>query len=108
MSETKKTTAKKRVGVGPKEHRLKTWPVFFQHMVENRKQFEVREDDREFRIRDTLLLEEWDESEGLGLYTGRQLRARVIYKLDGGRFGIDPAYCVLGVEMIGELRGDLR
>jgi hypothetical protein len=55
----------------------------------------VRCDDRGFSVGDTLRLREWspiDEE-----YTGAEVLRSVTCKLDGGRFGIEPGFCVLGL-----------
>ena len=87
-----------------KEHFLKTLPEFFAAVADGSKTFEVRRDDRGFEVGDTLILQEFDPSKAvLGLprekhtYTGREIRRRVIYKLDGGQFGIEAGFCVLGL-----------
>jgi len=86
-----------------REHRLKTWPAYFDAVRRGDKRFEVRRDDRGYAVGDTLLLREWDPSlrhEGLTEadgYTPRSLRCSVTYVMPGGRFGIDPQFCVLGI-----------
>ncbi len=61
-------------------HQLKTWPEPFQAQLDGRKTFEVRLNDRQYQVGDTLWLEEWDP--GTRLYTGRRLYVRVTYVLD--------------------------
>jgi hypothetical protein len=69
-------------------HELKTWPSFFQAVIDGRKTFEVRYDDRGFQNGDVVLLREWDpniRTHGLSLqdtqYTGRQAQAEIGYVL---------------------------
>jgi hypothetical protein len=88
------------------KHDLKTWPEFFDAVDRGEKTFEVRRDDRGFQVGDTLVLERWQPAgDGSGSYVDREgirtprparIDVRVTYKLAGGRFGIDPNYCVLG------------
>lgn len=82
-------------------HRLKTWPEFFKAIDDGRKTFEVRADDRGFMEGDLLVLQEYDPSSNEIIdrekYTGREIRRHVTYKLPGGKFGIDPSFCVLGL-----------
>ena len=33
------------------------------------------------------------------LYTMGEIEAEVIYKLDGGQFGIEKGYCVMGIKI---------
>jgi len=83
---------------GSRHHDLKCWPAYFQAMVDGRKPFEVRKDDRKFEAGDALRLREWDEH--LQQYTGRGLSCDVTYKVPGGQFGIEAGYCVLGVRVL--------
>lgn len=88
-------------------HELKTWPSFFTAILERRKTFEVRRNDRDFAVGDRLVLKEYDPSPlnrkfvGFtgGEYTGRALGADVTYVMQGGNFGLDPDYVVLGIRL---------
>lgn len=60
-------------------HHLKTWPEFFADLLTGEKTFELRNDDRKFRIGDQLILQEWDPL--TKLYSGRETRRRVIHIL---------------------------
>jgi len=83
-----------------KTHTLKVLREFFDDLMDGSKTFEVRQDDRSFAVGDTLLLKEWDPKPhelSWGDYTGRELSRRITYKLPGGKFGIDPRFCVLGL-----------
>jgi len=40
-------------------HNLKTWPSFFQAVKSKIKPFEIRENDRNYQVGDTLILEEF-------------------------------------------------
>ena len=80
-------------------HDLKCWPPFFQAISDGDKTFEVRKNDRGFQKGDHLILREWNPTYnyGSGAYTGQQLDKIVTYVLQGGAFGIEPAYCVMGL-----------
>ena len=41
-------------------HELKTWPAYFERVVDGSKTFEVRKDDRGYQSGDELVLREWD------------------------------------------------
>lgn len=75
-------------------HELKTLSPFFQAVRDGDKTFEVRKNDRGFRVGDTLELHEWDERNG---YTGRAVQRRVTYVLPGDQFGIEAGYVVMGI-----------
>lgn len=96
------------------EHSLKTWPSFWRAIERGEKRFEVRRHDRDFAVGDVLLLRLWDPSSSWNQgYVCREdagrgatfeeaaftIRARVTYLMPGGRFGVDPGWCVLGIEV---------
>ena len=85
------------------EHELKTWPEFFEAIIDGRKNFEVRRDDRGFQAGDHVYLREWDPSHG-GRYTGRRIRARIGYVLhnpvgrDGATLGGHSVFSLLDIK----------
>jgi len=55
-------------------HELKTWPEYFEEILTGKKTFEVRKNDRDYKVGDTLILKEFKL---IGIddklnYTGRQ------------------------------------
>ena len=66
-------------GSGHKTHHLKTWPEFFAKLLTAEKTFEYRDNDRDFGVGDTLVLEEWNPA--TKQYSGRTITARVSYLL---------------------------
>ena len=58
-------------------HTLKTWPVPFEEVWEGRKTFELRQNDRGFKVGDMLALREYDPAEMT--YSGRQVTVHVSY-----------------------------
>lgn len=74
-------------------HALKSEPQFFEAVINKQKTFEVRKNDRDFRVGDYLALNEWD-SPMLG-YTGRSVLLRVKYILADERF-CKEGFVVLG------------
>ncbi len=57
----------------------KTWPDFFQKILDGEKTFELRLADFECKIGDILVLREWDPEKKE--YTGRQVEKKVTYVL---------------------------
>ena len=73
-------------------HYLKTETEFFQAVERGVKKFELRLNDREFKVYDILHLEEVVN----GIKTGRKLAPLEIkYILQGGIYGLDKDYCIL-------------
>ncbi len=59
--------------------RKKTWPEYFQAIVDGRKTFELRLADWKCKPGDILILEEWNPK--TKKYTGRLLEKQVTYVL---------------------------
>jgi len=57
-------------------HTLKTWPKYFDATYRNIKNFEIRENDRDFQQGDILELREWDPE--IKDYTGRRVTCEVV------------------------------
>ncbi len=79
-------------------HELKTWPSFYDAVLSGKKTFEVRKHDRNFKVGDILLLNKWDNS--TNEYMGSQTACSITYILEGGQFGIEKGYCVMGLKPI--------
>lgn len=61
-------------------HELKSWPVHFRPVDAREKTFEVRKNDRGFKLRDRLWLREWNPDPEIG-YTGDSLVAEITHIL---------------------------
>lgn len=79
-------------------HEVKTWREVFQDVWDHRKTFEVRRDDRDYKVGDLLIQREYDKDGRT--WTGRRVRGRITYKLAGGQFGIEPGFCVLSLDTL--------
>jgi ASC-1-like (ASCH) protein len=78
------------------EHNLKTIQPYFDDIKTGKKNFELRENDRNFQIDDIIHLLEYDKSIG---YTGKIITKKVKYVLkDCPQFGLHEAYCILGLK----------
>jgi hypothetical protein len=78
-------------------HNLKTWPEYFVAVLIGTKTFEIRKNDRDFNVGDELVLQEYEPTNDM--YSGRSVKRTVTYVLNGGSFGIDKGYCVLGLRL---------
>lgn len=88
----------KAAGEG-KTHTLKTWPQYFQMVIDGKKKFEYRLNDRGFREGDELLLLEYDPIKKT--YSGRQCVASVSFVLNSFK-GIEDGYCIMSIDLKNE------
>ena len=79
-------------------HDLKVFTHYFNPIIETKKTFEYRKNDREFKVGDTLLLKEISFENGE--YTGRSCMAEVTYILLGGVFHIPSDHCIMSFKLI--------
>ncbi|GHV18233.1 hypothetical protein FACS189425_06430 [Clostridia bacterium] len=75
-------------------HNLKILPKFFEPIRNGAKPFELRKNDRDYKVGDTVRLWECDPDEE---YSGLVISAKITYILPGGDYGIHADYCVLGL-----------
>lgn len=73
-------------------HELKIKPEYFKDVQEGLKKFELRKNDRDFRVGDTVVLIEFAEGFSTGLYWDLEIK----YILHGGEYGLDEGYCIFG------------
>jgi hypothetical protein len=75
-------------------HHLKVWPEFFRELVLGIKKVEIRRNDRNFKERDLLVLQEWNRK--TQRYTGH----KVVRKIDhvmSDLPGLDKDYVLLQI-----------
>jgi hypothetical protein len=84
-----------------KTHRLKTWPSFFEAIISGKKKFELRKNDRDFAVGDTIVLCEFDPAKDVTLegwkFTGREVPATITFIVQGV-FGLPENLCVMSIE----------
>lgn len=76
-------------------HNLKTHKEYFYEVFIGHKTFELRKNDRDFKVGDTLILEEYNPI--IKDYTGKSLARKVIYILEGGKFGLEEGYVIMSI-----------
>ncbi len=81
-----------------KIHELKIIPKYFQPLLERTKNFEIRYNDRDFKVGDYLRLKEYDYEKSIR-YTGRELVVIVTYILraEGSFFSFLDDYIIMAI-----------
>jgi hypothetical protein len=78
-------------------HELKIWPTYYWDVFEGRKTFEVRYNDRDYKVGDTLVLKEYSPTREE--YTDWYMVARVTYLLSDSRW-LQPGMVILGIKVL--------
>lgn len=78
-----------------KIHEVKTNPEFFEEVFMGRKTFEIRLNDRDYKVNDYLEQREFCPENG---YTGRKLTRRITYIFKGGSYGLSEKYVVMSIQ----------
>ncbi len=93
---------------------LKTWPEYFQDQWTGMKRFELRKNDRDFRVGQFVLLREYrpdytsidtgsgySESVSTGTYTGRAIAIEITYLMEANcEFGLDFGWVIFGYRIL--------
>lgn len=87
----------------PSAHILKCWPEYFQAISTGSKSFELRKNDRDFKVGDTLILVEFDPK--TQKFTGFKTKAEVDFLLKDFP-GLEPGYVVMSLASVRRLGGD--
>lgn len=70
----------------------KILPKYFAEVLAGNKTFELRIDEDNIQVGDTLVLKEWNQK-----YTGRFIEVEVTYVLrDVPEYGLQEGYCIIG------------
>ena len=93
------------------KHILKTDPNVFVDVVEGTKTFEIRKDDRNFKVGDLILLrqtrytcEEMENGKPLE-YTGQEARFTISYILHGPIYGLVDGWAIMSI--LSNAKGDI-
>lgn len=87
------------------QYELKILPKYFKAVKEGTKTFEIRKNDRGFKVGDTLLLKEYEQDYTIGNsfqgYTGQEITKEITYILEGGQYGLEEGYCIASLKSNG-------
>jgi ASC-1-like (ASCH) protein len=76
-------------------HELKVWSEYMPDLINGKKKFELRFNDRDFKVGDTLLLRGWDKH--TEQYTGVEIERYVYYILHGPAFGLEKNHVIMSL-----------
>lgn len=79
---------------GQKTHSIRLAKTYFNDVASGKKSFELRKNDREYKVGDMLEMLEFAD----GRNTGRIIQAEVVYMLEGYT-GLEDGYCILGISV---------
>ncbi len=80
-------------------HDLKSWPEYFRHVSDGSKTFEIRRNDRGFKVGDMLNLREWKQE--LEEYTGRFAVRKITHimrAIHKNEMGLAPGFCIMSIQ----------
>lgn len=76
------------------QHDIKILPQYYEDVISGKKSFEIRKNDRDYKVGDVFVLREWDSDHG---YTGRSYANVIKYVLkDCPEYGLQDGYCIFG------------
>lgn len=74
-------------------HEIKILPDYFDAVKCGAKRFELRKNDRNYKLGDIVIMCEWDGDS----YTGNEIEVAITYVLkDCPEYGLEKGYCVFG------------
>ena len=79
----------------PKTHEAKLATSWWADVTSGKKRFELRKNDRGYKVGDKLLMQEY----AAGAYTGRSILADITYMLEEYT-GLTEGYAILGIELV--------
>ena len=85
-------------------HYIKSWTHFYQAIKDGRKLHDLRVDDRNYQVGDTVVLQEYDNIDGC--YLGNQIEAEITYITNRAvpcAFSsaiLPPRYCILSLKVL--------
>lgn len=84
---------------------LKIYPEYFQDILEGKKTFEIRKNDRNYQVGDILNLKEYynEAYTSEPYYSGRELKVKVTYILDNESY-LQPDYICMGFEKLQDIK----
>lgn len=76
-------------------HELKILPKYYSEIMQGKKSFEIRKNDRDFKEQDVVILKEFAD----GDYTGKYIKAIIDYIYNGENYGLEKGYCIFSMRV---------
>lgn len=74
-----------------KTHEVRSWTDFFSSLASGDRQFDLRKNDRDYKVGDIIKFREYDDR--AGKFTGAELRRRITHVMEGvGAGSITPLH----------------
>lgn len=80
---------------GQKEHDIKLAAMYFGDVQSGKKSFELRKNDRNYKVGDLLNMQEYSD----GKETGRSIKVEIVYMIEDYN-GLEEGYCILGTKIL--------
>lgn len=81
-------------------HQLKILSKYYKSVISGEKTFEVRKDDRNFKVGDIVILNEIDD---LNIFTGNYIGVRITYIIRDSDF-CKSGFCIFSFERLSRIR----
>lgn len=83
------------------EHNLKTWPEHFKDVSKGHKTFELRKNDRDYKVGDILWLEEYlpEEKKLTGHYVKVEV-THILHEINAKGFGLAENHVIMSFKKI--------
>ena len=88
-------------------HELKILPEYFEAVATYKKTFEIRKNDRGFKVGDKLIFREWQPNDDQFInpgYTGREVIRWVSYILYDWQAGLKDGYCIMALKRFAPMK----
>ena len=76
------------------QHNLKILPEYYLELVSGAKTFELRKDNRNYQIGDTVVFSILNSD---GIITPSNTIWKITYVIRGGQYGLDKEYCIFSL-----------
>lgn len=84
------------------EHKLKIKAKYAVDVLWGRKTFEIRKNDRDYKVGDTIVFQVLDENNTDVTETLDMPKYVISYIFNGGEYGLDKDYCVFSIRPLKE------